>query len=56
MRREYFITFTCGYGCLVTATCLDDAIILAKAFAIDKGYSRPILESIKFQDQKETIS
>ena len=56
MRKEYFIKFTCGYGCLVTATCLDDAIILAKAFAIDKGYSQPILESIKFPDKKKVIS
>ena len=50
MKKEYFIKFTCGYGILVFAQCLEDAIVLAKANAIYKGYSRPLLKSIKFPD------
>lgn len=55
MKKEYFIKFTCGYGILVSAKCLADAIVLAKASAIIKGYSQPLLESIKFPDGKTVL-
>lgn len=55
MKKEYFIKFTCGYGILVFAECLADAIVLAKANAIHKGHSQPLLESIKFQDGETVI-
>ena len=55
MRKEYFIKFTCGYGILVSTKCLADAIVLAKACAINKGYSQPLLESIKFPDGKTVL-
>lgn len=48
MKKDYFIKFTCGYGWLAFAECLEDAIVLAKANAIGKGYSKPLLESIRF--------
>ena len=50
MKKDYFITFTCGYAWLSFAECLEDAIVLAKANAIHKGYSKPLLESIKFSN------
>ena len=55
MKKKYFIKFTCGYGILVFAECLADAIVLAKANAIYKGYSQPLLESIKFPDGETLI-
>ena len=38
MIREYFVKFTCDYGILVSAPGHEDAILLVKAFAIDKGF------------------
>ena len=55
MKKEYFIKFTCGYGILVFAECLADAVVLAKANAIYKGYSQPLLKSIKFPDGETVI-
>lgn len=55
MKKDYFIKFTCGYGWLAVAECLEDAIVLAKANAIYKGYSKPLLESIKFSHGKTII-
>ena len=55
MKKEYFIKFTCGYSILVSAKCLSDAIVLSKACTIDKGYSQPLLESIKFPDGETVI-
>ena len=55
MKKEYFIKFTCGYGILVFAQCLEDAIVLAKANAIYKGYSRPLLKSINFPDGETVL-
>jgi hypothetical protein len=55
METEYFISFTCGYSCRVSAIYIEDAVIVAKAFAIDKGYSRPSVKAIKlFEEHQET--
>jgi hypothetical protein len=53
MKKDYFIKFTCGYGILVFAECLADA--LAKAHAIHKGYSLPLLDSIKLPERETVI-
>ena len=55
METEYFISFTCGYACRVSAICIEDAVVIAKAYAIEKGYSRPSVKAIKmFEENQET--
>lgn len=54
-KKQYFIMFNCGYGCLVWAEFLPDAIVLAKAAAIEKGYTLPILEYIRFPHGKTVL-
>jgi len=46
---EYYISFR-SYGIMVRATNTEDAIIVAKSYAIQKGYAKPKLVSIKFFD------
>lgn len=46
---EYYISFR-SYGIMVRATNMDDAVIVAKSYAIQKGYPKPKLVSIKFSD------
>ncbi len=46
---EYFICVG-ALSILVRATNTDDAIIVAKSYAIQKGYARPKLVSIKFPE------
>lgn len=46
---EYYVSFR-SYGIMVRATNTEDAIIVAKSYAIQKGYARPTLVSIKFSD------
>lgn len=48
-KDEYYISFR-SYGTMVRATNTDDAIIVAKSNAIQKGYTRPKLVSVKFFD------
>ncbi len=48
-KDEYFISFH-SYGTMVRATNTDDAIIVAKSNAIQKGYAKPKLVSINFAD------
>lgn len=55
MKKDYFIQFTCGYGWLAYAECLEDAIVLAKANAIYKGYSRPRLKSVRFPNGENVM-
>ena len=54
MGIEYIISFTCGYACRVSAICIEDAVVVAKAYAIEKGCSRPSINSIKlFEENQE---
>ncbi len=53
MGTEYYISFTCGYGCRVSAICIEDALIVAKPYAIEKGYSRPSVKSIKMLEENQ---
>ncbi len=46
---EYYISFR-SYGIMVRATNTEDAIIVAKSYAIQKGYGKPKLVSVKFFD------
>jgi hypothetical protein len=46
---EYYISFR-SYGIMVRATNTEDAIIVAKSYAIQKGYAKPKLISVKFFD------
>lgn len=48
-KDEYYISFR-SYGIMVRATNTEDAIIVAKSNAIQKGYARPKLVSVKFSD------
>ena len=54
MGTEYIISFTCGYAFRVSAIWIEDAVVVAKAYAIEKGYSRPSIKSMKlFEENQE---
>lgn len=52
MNQEYFISFTRGFSILVKASCLSDAVILAKASAIRRGFAKPHIISIRHPEAK----
>lgn len=45
-EESYTVSFRCGYRIKVTATNMDDGIILAKASAIKQNHERPHLSTV----------